>query len=296
MSVIPILGSAQPAVEAASKSPTFQGSGKMFLNVYLHGMFAVVFDKTKQIVQLLPPSVGGSTPHIYLAGDMQSPPFRLQPGGYYSAGLPKIVTNPPKIDPTQNVVVNVSGNIKPGNGTPHCTIELPFPNNFYPLRTVAPPLGKFIFDNPTGLSQPPVAVPLVSMLQYQLPSPCPSSDPCYLKFHFYAEPSICPAEFHTADAFHQLKLLFYGLDYLKVNSDLGLDEFATVTEPIPGAQVGASLADKYALVEWLGLKCADIPPTPKILINAQGKPAHKANGGDFAIHPTACMSMIATVG
>lgn len=301
MSVISFLGAAKLA-EAVSMSPTLQGSGKITLNVYLHGMFAVVFNSADKTVTLLPPHVGGGTPHIYLAGDMQSPPLRLEKDGYYGSDLKGSADTVPAIDPAQNVVINLSDTIKPSGVKPHCTIVLPLPNDFYPLRTVAPQAtGQYIFDNPMGLAQQPKAVPLVSLLQYQIPS---IGESYYLKYHFFAEPNVCPTEFHTTEAFHQLKQLFSGLDSLKVNSDLGLNDIHEVPEPTPSGQLGVAPEDKFALVEWLGLKCEDPdypsnspqnrkPRSPQKLIDSTGRPISARFGGQFGIHPTACMSMIA---
>jgi hypothetical protein len=302
MSVIPLLGAAQPAVEAASVSPTLQGAGKIILNVYLHGMFAIVFRKADKTVTLLPPHVSGSTPHIYIAGDMQGPPVRLEKDGYYGSDLTGVDTVP-NIDPLQNVVINLSDTIKRSTVEPHCTIVLPLPHDFYPLRIVAPQdSSQYIFDDSTGLAKPPKAVPMVSMLQYQIPF---AGKSYYLKYHYYAEPNICPADFHTTEAFHQLRRLFVGLKSLTINSDLGLNDYHDVPEPTPSAQLGVAQEDKLALVEWLGLKCEDPdysnsncpqngnPDSPQKLIDSRGRPKNGPYGGSFGIHPTACMSMVA---
>lgn len=300
MSVIPFLGAVPPVAEAASISAAPQGPAKIILNIYLHGMFAVVFSKKNKTVTLLPPYVGGSTPHIYVAGDMQSPPVHLEQDGYYGSDLNGVDTVPP-IDPAQNVVINLSDTIKPSRVNPYCTIVLPLPNAFYPLRPVSPKdSSQYIFDNPTGLVQQPKSVPLISMLQYEIPSVGRSY---YLKYHYYAEPNICPAEFHSTEAFHQLKTLFGGLDSLKINSDLGFCDIHPA--PGPNDPPGVAAEDKLALVEWLPLNCQDpdcasnnspqkgTPSSPRKLIDLRGRPMNQQYGGQFGVHPTACMSMIA---
>jgi hypothetical protein len=323
---------AAPAVAA----PAAMYQGRNRLDVFLHGMFAVHFVVDVQgifAVILYPPHVDKGppgtpgtpgTPHAYFASDLTGNPvhfLRLDPGGIYNPFNFQGATRLPQFSEFENVVVQVSDqphSRKRNNKPAHCTMTLPMPHEVIPRKPVIPKDGgKSLFTKTDALLGTPTRIPLITVLRYDL-GPSGTAQDNVSKYHYFAEPAVCPTSVHTSQALDELRKLYNGLDSsnLEFNTCLGLDDL----QLLPEADLGEiSKEDEHALVELLdpSVRCTDtghcpsetqaavqpksnaVAPKPKPAVppNSRGgvqpKPSDTPpSSGQLGIHPTACMSVL----
>lgn len=263
--------------------------GKVTLSLLLHGMFGIIFNPCG--VTLLPPHVEGHTPHKYIAGDMTGPlseAYVMKPGSYYKFDLPP-AGKIPGIDKSQNAVLHPD--VKRNAAVdPHCTIQVPWPHEFFAVRSVGPKnAAKPLFSDPRGLAVEPCQIPLISVLRYEL-AKCKGMD-IKLKYHILAEPDTCAKTFHPSEALEAFKKMFYGLDYLTLNCHLGMKDLTEL-----GDNSGLLKRDKLALVERLHKKCKDVKckkgSEPQSSGACSKVAALAVEDGRLGVHPTACMSFV----
>jgi hypothetical protein len=301
MSLWPWLKSCVPSASALNgPKAVIDAPPQITYDIMLHGMFAIIIDDSG--ITLLPPHVAGETPHMYLGLDMAGSiamAKSLTPGAYYDFLLPAAMTKPAP-GPTTNVVVPLS-QVRRSSVEPHCTIHLPWPHFFVPLRSVVPLCqDQPLFTDPTGLVCQPQQLPLVTMLRYQLSTS--SGQNFHYKYHLFAEPNVCPGKIHPSEALDTLISMFKGIDKLTFNNCLTMNDLGTLTDP---QELGVSLDDKMALVERLGFDCKDPdkcrsapPPILSSCSTAVERRSLATQAGapppHLGIHPTACMSVVFT--
>ncbi len=197
------------------------------VNIVLHGMHALVFEKSVPRLKILIPNVPG---HSFAAGnfgeelslDANTTPYSLSnaPGG--SAA--------PAPGRTDNVVVALSKGINYGDA-PYCLFDLPWPDCIVPFRTYHLPNGVPLFlpgstatDNQLGLV---TSIPMINVLSYKLPSPSANLAGIRLKFdkngvahaHIIAEPAFKESSsMHVNKALSVLNLLFDSPLDLRINN------------------------------------------------------------------------------
>jgi hypothetical protein len=319
----------------AMAAPAAMYQGRNLLNVFLHGMFAVHFvdDTVNDVHQVIlyPPHVNGKSPHSYFASDLTGNPahfLKLDQGSSYSFldTVQGADTQPTNYSPLENVVVPMSASAgkpitrdlsKPA----HCKIKLPMPHSVIPRRlkysTIA---GQALFTNCKALKVCPDRIPLITVLQYDLGASGTAQDNVS-KYHFFAEPELCPVDIHSSEALDALKILYKNLpNNLTFNACLGIDGLGDIPED-PHGQIVSS--DEQTLIDLLhpstdpckgSSNClsklqgeestqpkthALTPSAPKPVIPpgshaaAPSKPPDTPSpSGQLGIHPTACMSVL----
>lgn len=310
----PLIANGSASVAGIDPADSYQDSyqGQTVLDIFLHGMFAVHFidDAAKKIhqVALYPPHVEGINPHAYFASDLvgNSPQFvTLTRGSSYSFDFCGADTIPP-ISEFTNVVVQLSGNVQRDTNQPaHCQIALPMPHHVIPLKAkISKIAGQPLFTKYDALlgGSMPLSIPLVTVLRYDLGTNELGWNQV-LKYHFFAEPEVCPRDFHTSEALNELRKLYKGLSpqNLEFNTCLGPGDLLDIPEA-PGGEFSSN--DERALVDILhpNPQCMDLkpcsPPHPMVQPKIVKPRSHtsKAGGpgpsGTIGVHPTACMSVM----
>src|SRR5437879_4398492 len=150
------------------------------LNVILHGMFAVILNSTDQKVRILAPDIPD---HVYFAstadinGGVNPADVvwkvvrRLGPKSSLQVAFTPPTTSlytPPASAPTDRVLINSKASgIKGPGAAAYCTINLPWPNDIWPMRADTHGRLKGPTTTANGLSGL-VQIPTVYVLTYSL--------------------------------------------------------------------------------------------------------------------------------